>query len=95
MLLNSRLKYEKKKIKKNNINKGKRTNEKQQHILARKKRSKFSDKYEERIQSIKESEKTRIENRKIQEKAQKLIAEEEAKEKERFLKETYSKKAKK
>ena len=95
MLLNPRLKYEKKKIKKNNINKGKRTKEKQQHILARKKRSKFSDKYEERIQSIKESEKTRIENRKIQEKAQKLIAEEEAKEKERFLKETYSKKAKK
>lgn len=95
MLLNSRLKHEKKKIKKNNIKKGKRTKEKQQHILARKKRSKFSDKYEERIQSIKESEKTRIENRKIQEKAQKLIAEEEAKEKERFLKETYSKKAKK
>ena len=47
------------------------------------------------MKSIKESEKTRIENRKIQEKAQKLIAEEEAKEKERFLKETYSKKAKK
>ena len=62
--------------------------------LERKRKSKFSDKYQERIQSIKESEKTRIENRKIQEKAQKLI-EEEAKEKERFLKETYNKKTKK
>lgn len=93
MLLNSKLKQEKKKNKKNN-KKVKRVKEKEQPIVTKKKRSKFSDKYEERIQSIKESEKTRLENRKIQEKAQKLI-EEEAKEKERFLKETYGKKTRK
>ena len=94
MLLNSRLKQEKKKIKKNS-KKTKKVKEKPAHTLERKRKSKFSDKYQERIQSIKESEKTRIENRKIQEKAQKLIEEEEAKEKERFLKETYNKKTKK
>ena len=65
------------------------------HWCKERRKSKFSDKYQERIQSIKESEKTRLENRKIQEKAQKLIEEEESKEKERFLKETYSKKTKK
>lgn len=94
MLLNSKLKQEKKKIKKSS-KKGKRIKESKKHVLTKKKRSKFSDKYEERIQSIKESEKTRIENRRIQEKAQKLIEEEEAKEKERFLKETYGKKTRK
>ena len=98
MLLNSRLKQEKKKAKIAN-KKAKRIKnnkyDKHDNKSKERRKSKFSDKYQERIQSIKESEKTRLENRKIQEKAQKLIEEEEAKEKERFLKETYSKKTKK
>ena len=94
MLLNSKLKQEKKRMRKNSNKKGKKIKENKKHVLARKKKSKFSDKYEERIQSIKESEKTRLENIKIQEKAQKLIEEEEAKEKERFLRETYKNKKK-
>ena len=98
MLLNSRLKQEKKKAKIAN-KKAKRIKnnkyDKNDNKSKERRKSKFSDKYQERIQSIKESEKTRLENRKIQEKAQKLIEEEEAKEKERFLKETYSKKTKK
>ncbi len=98
MLLNSRLKQEKKKAKIAN-KKAKRIKnnkyDKHDNKSKERRKSKFSDKYQERIQSIKESEKTRLENRKIQEKAQKLIEEEESKEKERFLKETYSKKTKK
>ena len=60
-----------------------------------KRTSKFSNKYSERIQSIKESEKTRLENIRIHEKAKEMIDEEEQKEKEKFLKEAYSKKPRK
>ena len=60
-----------------------------------KRTSKFSNKYKDRIESIKESEKTRLENIRIHEKAKKLIEEEEQKEKEKFLKETYSNRNKK
>lgn len=97
MLLNSKLKEEDKKAK---IAKkeGKRFKEdkkekKDEQVIKR--TSKFSSKYKERIESIKESEKTRLENIRIQEKAKKMIDEEEQKKKEKFLKETYNKNRKK
>lgn len=97
MLLNSKLKEENKKAKIENKKAKKLKEDKKEHNskVKEKRTSKFSNKYKDRIESIKESEKTRIENRKIQEKAQKLIEEEEAKAKEKFLKETYSRKTKK
>jgi len=58
------------------------------------KASKFASKYKDRIESIKESEKTRQENIRIHEKAKQLIEEEEKREKEKFLKETYKNKKK-
>ena len=85
-LLNSQLKDENKKEKiekkkEKNIRK-KENKDKGKHIEIKPKRtSKFSSKYKERIESIKESEKTRLENI---EKAQK----------EEFLKETYKNKKK-
>ena len=95
MLLNSKLKEENNKIEKSKkkVKKVKEKNVKQKE--KGKRASKFSNKYKDRIESIKESEKTRQENIRIQEKARELIEEEEQKEKEKFLKETYSKKAKK
>ena len=60
-----------------------------------KRTSKFSNKYSERIQSIKESEKTRLENIRIHEKAREMIDEEEQREKEKFLREAYSSRKKK
>ena len=100
MLLNSKLKEENKKAKMENkkdkkLKESKKEHNKHSNKVKEKRASKFSNKYKDRIESIKESEKTRLENRKIQEKAQKLIEEEEAKEKEKFLKETYSRKTKK
>lgn len=100
MLLNSKLKEENKKAKIENkkikkLEKDKKEHNKHNSKVKEKRASKFSNKYKDRIESIKESEKTRLENRKIQEKAQKLIEEEEAKEKEKFLKEAYSRKTKK
>ena len=93
MLLNSKLKEENKKSKRTS-EKSKKVKEK--HALEKgKKNSKFSNKYKDRIESIKESEKTRLESIRIHEKATKMIEEEEKKEKERFLKETYSKNRKK
>jgi len=56
-----------------------------------KRSSKFSNKYHDRIQSIKESEQTRKQNIKLYENAKKITDEEEKKEKEKFLKETYTK----
>lgn len=97
MLLNSKLKEENKKIKKEN-KKAKRLKENKHNKNSEEKSrrtSKFSSKYKERIDSIKESEKTRLENIRIHEKAKEMIDEEEQKEKEKFLKETYSKKTKK
>ena len=100
MLLNSKLKEENKKAKIENkkakkLKESKKEHNKHSNKVKEKRASKFSNKYKDRIESIKESEKTRLENRKIQEKAQKLIEEEKTKEKEKFLKETYSRKTKK
>lgn len=98
MLLNSKLKEENKK-EKTEKRQAKRFKEDKKHkkdddkIVKR--TSKFSNKYKERIESIKESEKTRQENIRIHEKAKQMIDEEEKREKERFLKDTYSKKGKK
>ena len=55
-------------------------------------KSKFAAKYDERIESIKNTEKTRQQNIKVHKKAKKLTTEAEQEEKERFLKETYEKK---
>ena len=101
-LLNTKLKEENKKEKEEVKEKNKKANrfkkeQKGKHSKEPevKRTSKFSNKYKERIESIKESEKTRIENRRIHEKAKKMIDEEEQREKEKFLKETYSKTKKK
>lgn len=90
MLLNSKLKEENKKEKNKKVKKVKEKPRK----IREKRTSKFSNKYRDRIESIKESEQTRLENIRIHEKAKQLIEEEETKEKEKFLKETYSKKKK-
>lgn len=98
MLLNSKLKEENKKAKIAN-KKAKRLKEnkkeKENNEERVKRTSKFSNKYKERIESIKESEKTRLENIRIHEKAKEMIDEEEQKEKEKFLRETYSNRKKK
>ena len=93
MLLNSRLKEENKKAKAQ-VDKTKKVKEKSLEEKV-KRTSKFSNKYKDRIESIKESEKTRLENIRIHEKAKQLIDEEEQREKEKFLKETYSKRTRK
>ncbi|MCL2354715.1 MAG: YvcK family protein [Oscillospiraceae bacterium] len=51
--------------------------------------SKFANKYEERIESIRNTEKTRQQNIKIHKKAEKITNKAEQEEKEKFLKETY------
>lgn len=93
MLLNSRLKEENRKEKKLKRKTKKIKAEKKDTLI--KSKSKFSSKYKDRINSIKESEKTRLENIKIHEKARQMIEEEEKKEKEKFLKEFYNKDEKK
>lgn len=98
MLLNSKLKEENKKAKIANkkakkLKEDKKSKNNDEERIKR--TSKFSNKYKERIESIKESEKTRLENIRIHEKAKEMIDEEEQKEKEKFLKETYSKTNKK
>ena len=52
-----------------------------------KSKSKFSSKYQDRIESIRESEKISDINKKIHEKAKQMTDAEEKKEKEKFLKE--------
>jgi len=89
LLLSSKLKEEKKK---QNIKKVKKQPVKVINKENGRKHSKFSSKYQERIKSIKESEETRIQNRKLYEKSKKITDAEEKKEKEKFLKETYMKK---
>lgn len=97
MFLNSKLKDENIKTK---IENKKAKKEKSKEKEPSKKRvkshraSKFASKYKDRIESIKESEKTRQENIRIHEKAKQLIEEEEKKEKEKFLKDTYKNKKK-
>lgn len=100
MLLNSKLKEENKKAKIANkkaksLKENKKERSKEEHEERVKRTSKFSNKYKDRIESIKESEKTRLENIRIHEKAKEMIDEEEQREKEKFLKETYSKNKKK
>lgn len=95
MLLNSKLKEENKKAKLANketkkLKENKKERNKQEKEEKLKRTSKFSNKYKDRIESIKESEKTRLENIRIHEKAKEMIDEEEQKEKEKFLRETYS-----
>ena len=103
MLLNSKLKEENKKakeadkkakkIKDNNVGTDDSVRPDRKEKVKR--TSKFSNKYSQRIQSIKESEKTRLENIRIHEKAREMIDEEEQREKEKFLKEAYSSRKKK
>ena len=87
LLLHSKLKQEKKKDK----NKKPRSKKPKKEKLDRK-ASKFRSKYSERIKSIQESETTREQNKKLYEKAKEITSIEEAKEKERFIKETYQSK---
>lgn len=77
MLLNSKLKEENKKEKENN-KKVKKVKKKTKKVKE-KRTSKFSNKYRDRIESIKESEQTRLENIRIHEKAKRLMEEEEGK----------------
>ena len=80
VLLNAKLKEAKKKLKL-------RRKPKQKHAKIVRGKSKFSSKYQDRIESIRESEKTTNINKKIHEKAKKMTEEAEKKEKEKFLKE--------
>ena len=80
VLLNTKLKENKKKFK--SIKKPKHKKEKRI-----KSKSKFSSKYQDRIESIRESEKISDINKKIHEKAKQMTDAEEKKEKEKFLKE--------
>ena len=90
ILLNSKLKEQKSKDKKQLKNK--KPVKKTKKIKGRKKKSKFVSKYRERIESIQNSEETRKQNIKLQEQVDKITKEEEKKEKKRFLKETFKKK---
>lgn len=85
--LNSKLKEVKKKYK--NVNKPKSKKQKRT-----KSKSKFINKYQDRIESIRESDDTTTMNKKIYEKAKKMTDEAEKKEKEKFLKEIKEKKTK-
>ena len=87
LLLRSKLKEEKKKNKDQKVKK-----EKPKHEKKDRKESKFVSKYSERIKSIQESEITRVQNKKLYEKAKEITDKEEAKEKERFIKDTYKNK---
>lgn len=80
VLLNAKLKEIKKKSK--HIKKAKKKKEK-----VVKGKSKFSSKYQDRIESIRESEKTTDMNRKIHEKAKKMTDAAEKMEKEKFIRE--------
>lgn len=88
VLLNAKLKESKKELK------PKQKKIKQKKPRARSK-SKFSSKYQDRIESIRDSEETAKTNKRIYEKAKKMTDEVEEKEKEKFLKEMKRKKAKK
>lgn len=91
ILLNSKLKEQKKEDKKRLKEKKKPIKEKSKHGRE-KKESKFVSKYKERIESIQNSEETRRQNIKLQQEVDKITQEEEKKEKKRFLKETFKKK---
>ncbi len=80
VLLNAKLKEVKKKLKI-------KRKPKQKHEKVIRGKSKFSSKYQDRIESIRESEKTTNMNKKIHEKAKRMTAEAEKMEKEKYLKE--------
>ena len=87
LLLNSKLKE--RKLKEKN-KKAKRIKEKPKK--ARRGKSKFSSKYKDRIESIQNSEQTREKNIKLYEQMTKMTTEEEQKEKDKFIEETFKKK---
>ena len=84
VLLNAKLKEAKKKLKgkkkKENPNKIKKAKH------TRRAKSKFSNKYQDRIASIRESDQTTDANKRLYEQAKQITEEEEQKEKEKFLK---------
>ncbi len=88
VLLNAKLKENKKKNKPIKKQKNKK-------VKREKAKSKFSAKYRDRIESIKESEQTTNINKKIHERAKKMTDEVEKKEKEKFLSEIKKEKTKK
>lgn len=88
ILLNAKLKETKK-----NIKPKKKTKHKKEKRV--KGKSKFSSKYQDRIESIRESEQTTNTNKKLYEKAKEITEAEEKKEKEKFLKDLKNKKTKK
>ena len=88
VLLNTKLKEEQKKSKNKKAKRAKQAVKRSKHEM--RKLSKFGNKYKDRIKSIKESDETRKENIKIQKKAEALLKQEQ-KEKDKFLKDTYSK----
>lgn len=91
VLLNSKLKTANK-MKKLIMKIGKRSKTvKPKHKDRTRKASKFSNKYKDRIISIKDSDKTRQENLKKSKNSEKLTNKLETKEKEEFLKDTYKK----
>lgn len=101
LLLNTKLKEEKKKKKKKKVSKtGKRAKGSKILKLIRKiknrekKASKFNMKYQDRIKSIKNSEKTRQQRLKLQQLSEKMAEDEEKKEKDKFIKEARTKKKK-
>lgn len=89
MLLNTKLKNENKNDKKVKKEKVKAKAIKQRSKHSKEHTSKFNSKYEERIKSIKNTDKIKQENMKLYKKAEELIDKEEKDEKDKFLKETY------
>ena len=97
LLLHSKLKEEKQKSKKKAKNKDsnltshkKRKKEKKERKERKNRKvSKFQSKYSDRIKSIQESEDSRKKNKELFEQAEKMTTQEEEKEKERFIEETY------
>ena len=93
ILLNSKLKEKKQKEKldKKFKIKPKRLKEENKIKSRYKKQSKFAEKYKDRIESIQNSEETRLQNIKIQEQANKMAKEAEKQEKRRYLNDDFKK----
>ena len=92
ILLNSKLKEQQKLSKKER--KSAKLPRQKEKILKNRKRSKFREKYSDRIESIQNSDETRKENRKLQEEVNKITKAEKKKEKKRYIEETLKKKKK-
>lgn len=88
MLLNKKLKETNKNGKIVDYKKEKKA----KHSKIEKNASKFTNKYQDRIESIKNSDKTREKNREIREETEKIVSAIEAEQKEKFLEELYKKK---